>query len=227
MMIKKRTKEQLYKLIPPFSIFPLIGCFLWNTVIYNGSRFITSDFHHYDMTTAIDRRIPLIPEFMLIYWGCFVIWIIFYIMCMRVNKDYCAKFFTFDVLSRTICGIFFLLLPTCNVRPFVPNQGVFNQILLFLYKLDAADNLFPSIHCLVSWNCFVGIRNVKIYPKKYTWFAFISALLVFASTLFTKQHVIVDLISAVIVSELSWIVVNHTTIYQKSKKLLKYFQPKK
>ena len=29
----------------------------------------------------------------------------------------------------------------------------------FLYQVDAADNLFPSIHCLTSWFCYIGIRG--------------------------------------------------------------------
>jgi membrane-associated phospholipid phosphatase len=118
-------------------------------------------------------------------------------------------------MTRTICGILFIALPTYNIRPEIINNDIFSELLKFLYHIDSADNLFPSIHCLVSWNCFVGIRGLKYYGKNYKIPAFIIAILVFISTLVTKQHVIVDIISAVVIAELCWYIVNHTNIYKK------------
>lgn len=205
-------KNKLKTLIPYYVIIPFLLCWVWNLVIYNGTKLLNKNLTHYDLTTSVDRKYPLIPEFIIIYFGCFLFWTIFYILCMRTNEAFCAKCFAFEILSRLICGIFFIILPTCNVRPIVTDDGIFNTFLLFLYKFDTADNLFPSIHCLISWNCFVGIRNAKNYKPVYTYLALISALLVFASTLFTRQHVIADVISAVIISELSWILVCRTHI---------------
>ena len=43
----------------------------------------------------------------------------------------------------------------------------------------------------------------------------IMAVLVFVSTLVTKQHVIADVISAVVISEICWWVVGHTQFDKK------------
>lgn len=212
----QNIKERFLKLVPAYCLLPLIACFVWNSIIYNGTRLINGNMKHYDMTTSLDNATPVIPEFMLIYFGCFLFWGIYYIMCGRVSKDYCAKFVTFDMLTRAVCGVFFLILPTTNVRPVIENTDFFSWVLNFLYSIDAADNLFPSIHCLVSWNCFVGIRKVGIYSYKAKLIAFIGSILVFLSTLFTKQHVIADVISAVILSELMWFIVDHTKFYKKT-----------
>ncbi len=209
-----KVEKSLAELVPAYCLLPLISCFVWNTIVYNGTRLVTSDRPHYDMTTSFDRATPVIPAFMIVYFGCFLFWGIFYIMCGRVSRQHCAKFVTFDILTRTVCGIIFLVMPTTNVRPLIEDSDVFSRILNFLYSIDAADNLFPSIHCLVSWNCFVGIRNVKIYSLRTRIIAFIGAILVFISTLVTKQHVIADVISAVVLSEIVWYIVNHTEFYK-------------
>ena len=216
----EKLKNMLAKLLPAYAILPLISCFVWNSIVYGGSRLINQDMTHYDLTLEIDRATPVIPAFMLIYFGCFVTWAIFYIMCGRVSREYCARFVTFDIITRTICGIIFLILPTYNIRPEIAGTGFFDWLLRFLYEIDAADNLFPSIHCLVSWNCFIGLRNAHIYKTRTVVISAITALLVFASTLFTKQHVIVDIISAVAISEVCWLVTDKVRIYRLVEKIM-------
>ena len=44
--------------------------------------------------------------------------------------------------------------------------------------------------------------------------AAVIAVMVFISTLVTKQHVIADVISAVAISEACWLVVNKTGVYR-------------
>lgn len=216
-----KIQDKLKEFIPYFVIIPYLLCWVWNLIIYNGTKLINRNFTHYDLTTSFDKKIPLIPVFMLIYFGCFVFWVIFDIMCMRTDKDFCAKYFCFEIISRFICGIIFIILPTYNVRPVVNENGFFDSFLLFLYKIDTPDNLFPSVHCLISWNCFVGMRNARQYKPVYKYLCLLSALLVFASTLFTRQHVIADIAGAVIVSELSWLLVSRTNVDKSVGKWLK------
>lgn len=215
-----KVKSMLGRILPSYAILPLIFCFMWNNVVYGGSRLISQGLTHYDLTLEFDRMTPLIPEFMIVYFGCFVTWGIFYIMCGRVSREYCARFVAFDVVTRTVCGIIFLILPTYNVRPEIYGTGIFEKLLLFLYDIDAADNLFPSIHCLVSWNCFVGLRNSGYYKRWVSVMSAVIAVLVFISTLVTKQHVIVDVISAVIISEVCWIVCDRVRLYKCVEKVM-------
>ena len=74
----------------------------------------------------------------------------------------------------------------------------------FLYQVDAADNLFPSIHCLTSWFCYIGIRGRREVPKWYRVFSCLFALAVFISTLTTKQHVIIDVIAGAALAEVAY-----------------------
>ena len=216
----KKAIIKLNKAVPEYVIIPVVLCVVWNSVVYSGSRVITAGMKHYDMTLPIDNMIPVIPAFTVIYFGCYVSWIIYYIASMRVGRKECARFLTFDLLTRACCAVFYLSVPTYNVRPDITGGDIFSEMLRFLYRIDEANNLFPSIHCIVSWNCFIGIREQKCYKKGFKITAAIIALLVFASTLVTKQHVIVDVVSAVIISELFWWLVNYTSLYKYTYKLM-------
>ena len=121
---------------------------------------------------------------------------------------------TADLLSRVVCGIFFLILPTTNVRPELPADSVFTPAMRWLWNIDEASNLFPSIHCLVSWLCYVGIRGRKEIPGWYRAFSCLFAVSVFISTQTTKQHYVVDIIGALVIAEGCFYAAHHTGIYR-------------
>ena len=73
-----------------------------------------------------------------------------------------------------------------------------------LYEVDAADNLFPSIHCLTSWLCVIAVRGNEKIPKWYRAASVLIALSICVSTLTTKQHVIADGIAGVLLAEGSY-----------------------
>ena len=61
------------------------------------------------------------------------------------EKESVYRFFTADAISRIVCFCFFVLFPTTNTRPEIVADGFWNQAVIWLYSIDAADNLFPSI----------------------------------------------------------------------------------
>ena len=136
-------------------------------------------------------------------------------MITRQGKEGWFQFATGDYLSRIICGIFFILLPTTNIRPEVTGNSFPELLIQFVYWIDAPTNLFPSIHCLVSWLCFAGIRGKGYVPKWYQAFSALFAIAVFASTLFTKQHFIVDVAAGIVIAEVCYYIGQHTKYYQK------------
>lgn len=81
---------------------------------------------------------------------------------------------------------------------------------VLLYQMDAADNLFPSIHCLNSWFCYIAVRSRREIPRWYQRFSFWAALAVFVSTLTTKQHVIADVIGGALLAEVTWQIAGRT-----------------
>lgn len=182
----------------------LAVAFLWNGGVYVAARLIAGEWHHYDMTTAVDKMIPFLPWTVAIYFGCYIFWGINYYMCSMQEEHKRNRFFTADALAKVICFVIFIAIPTTNIRPEITDDGIWGFLMNFLYQVDSADNLFPSIHCLVSWLCWVGIRKETSVPKVYRTFSLMMAVAVCISTLTTYQHVIVDVIGGVLLAELAY-----------------------
>ena len=210
-------KKHIDPICPLFAIVPLLACFGLNMLVYSGTMVLCADWHHHDLTTALDRAVPLVSEWMYIYFGCYLFWIANYILVARINRDNPETFYRFvmtDMLSRVVCGIFFMAFPTTNIRPEVTGEGFSSWLLRFLYHVDQPTNLFPSIHCLVSWLCYTGIRGRKEVPAWYRAFSCIFALLVVLSTQFTKQHYIADAVAGIALAEILFQINRRTSWYQ-------------
>ena len=210
----KNLLKGLTRILPAYGVFPVIFSFVFNCLVYSGSRMIAGGWYHHNIETGVDRRFPFVPEFLMIYFGCYVFWAVNYILIARQDRRSVYQFFTGDFISRCVCLVSFLAFPTTNTRPLITGSGLWNQAALWLYSIDAADNLFPSIHCLVSWFCYLGIRGRKEIPRWYQSVSMVIAILVFASTLLTKQHVIVDVAGGILLAEFCFFIGRKTDLYR-------------
>ncbi|SEM42599.1 PAP2 superfamily protein [Ligilactobacillus sp. WC1T17] len=191
----------LKKLLPKYAILPLITVVVWNMAVYFGSRFFSTGLYHYNLTSRFDDMIPLVPWTVVIYLGCYLFWIVNYILSCQTTKAKVAQFTSADILGKTVCLIFYLCLPTTNIRPEITGTDFFSHLMLWLYQTDAADNLLPSIHCLISWLCFIGVRKLDHIPRWWKIVSLMIAILICLSTLTTKQHVIIDVLAGIFLAE--------------------------
>lgn len=201
--------------LPEYGILSLAACCIFNNIIYTGTQILLKNAHHYDLTSELDRRVPFIKEWVLIYLICFAFWALNYILIAGEGKEHWYRFVTADMMSRLICVVFFIVMPTTNVRPEVTGNDFFSWLMRLVYSLDAPTNLFPSIHCLVSWFCFIGIRKSRRIPGWYKIFSCVFAVMVCMSTQFTKQHYLVDIPGGILIAELCYYITTHTEFFRK------------
>ena len=179
-----------------------------NMVVYFGGGRLTQSWRHYDLTLAFDRMVPLIPEFIWIYLlPSYLFWGICYILSAQNGKDYFYRFVACDLTIHMICLVFFLLLPTTNVRPEIAGNTLSERMLLMTYQTDGGDLpscLFPSIHCYVSWLSFRVVREIRTLPRWASPVSCVMAVLIIVSTQVLKQHYIVDAIAGVALVEIFW-----------------------
>lgn len=216
----QKIQKFIQTLLPRQSIFPLVFALSFNMFVYMGARAVASGWHHYNIETSLDQWIPFWPPAVVIYLGCYLFWAVNYIMIAKQEREKVCQFFSADFLSRVVCLFFYLAFPTTNTRPQVPAQGVWNQVVALLYKMDAADNLFPSIHCLVSWFCYIGLRGRKEIPVWYRGFSCLMAVLVCMSTVLTKQHVAVDVIGGVLLAEICFWIGKKPAVWKRYGRIL-------
>lgn len=215
--IRIRTwyRQHMEKMVPLYAFMSLVFCFVWNCIVYWSTQFLGKELYHYNFTTSFDQNIPLVSAWVSIYILSFVFWVVnFSVIAKNSNKEYWFRFVFGDVLSRVICGAIFLLIPTTLTRPELESTGFWNSVLYLIYTLDMPVNLFPSIHCLASVMSSIGLRGCRNIPKAYKAFSWIFALLICASTLFTHQHYIIDVIGGVLLAILCYALGQHTSWYK-------------
>lgn len=198
------TKREI---IPKYMWLPLIISLVCNVIVYNGSRLFTANLAHYNLSGRLEERIPFVSWSAIIYFGCYIFWAANYIIGCRRDKETAYRFMGADLFAKLVCLLFFLFFPTTNVRPEIMGSSVWDEAMRAWYRMDAADNLFPSIHCLTSGFCVIAVRNNKEVPGWYRKASVFIAVCICISTLTTKQHVLMDVFGGILLAEASWLFV--------------------
>lgn len=221
-------RRLLRRLIPTYAILPLCLTGLTNLLAYQGAKVFQWIFgveNAVDITSAFDAATPFAPAWVLVYIGTYLFWIYQYTTVAKESPQLACKLAVADGVAKLICLFFFIVFPTTNIRPAVDGSGIIPFLMRAIYFLDTPTNLFPSIHCFVA---YMGTRYL-FECKKLRHKALIctlcctGTLLVFASTLFTKQHVLVDVLGGIAVSEIGWLVARFTKLPQKLEPLAEAF----
>lgn len=190
--------------LPPSRLLALLLALATDLLVYIGTRLLNTGRPHHDMACALDARIPLWPPAVGIYLMAFAFWAVGYLLIAGLEREAVCRFFAADGLARVVCLACFLVWPSCTVRPVVPDGGFWAWLTQFVYLVDEPNNLFPSLHCLISWLCWAGVRGRREVSVIYRRFAFIMAVLICLSTLLTKQHVVWDLAAGILLAEICW-----------------------
>jgi len=174
--------------------------YLLQASVYFLSKFTPINDHLIGNT--IDHKIPFIPLFGLIYVSWFFAIIIIPLVLNKYKKTELKKHYWNVIIAIAVCALFYLFYPTtADIRPDFHIKGLFTLTCYLVYFFDGPmANLFPSMHCLM---CFYYIYYVifnKEIDKRWRIGIFIWSVLIILSTLFAKQHVVIDVIGALVFS---------------------------
>ena len=201
-MREEKGPKLILGFLPWRAVVPMLILLAVNALAYNGTRLVTTTRFHYNLESRLDTMIPLLPDFIWVYVSAYLQWLLGYAAIGRERKDYAYRFFAADLIAKIIVLIIFLVLPTTAIRPPITTAGASEELLRDVWRLDAMDNLFPSIHCLESWICLRGVFGAKKSGAFSRFIMLIWTLGVFASTVFVQQHVLVDIPAAIVCVEI-------------------------
>lgn len=195
------------RILPEIMRIPIVLTLVCNGLAYYGTRFFTAGRIHYDISGGLDDKIPFVPWTIVIYWGCYAYWIVNYVIGCRQEKEKAFRFMSADFLAKLVCLLCFMVFPTTNIRPAIEGNSIWDGFVRILYRVDAADNLFPSIHCLTSQFCFIAVRDNDRISGWYRAASLFITVSICISVLTTKQHVWIDVIAGILLAEISWLFV--------------------
>lgn len=210
--IQNKKSKGIFGILPKYTWLLLVLSFLWNFFAYYGGRLIAQNMYHRILMLPLDDRIPVIPWTAIIYILFFPFWMFNYALAAKRDRTFVMRFFCADFLSRGICLIFYIIIPTTLVQPDIPKDAFLGWMLRMVYYFDRPDNLFPSIHCLVSVMAAGGIIGDENVPKWYRALSCLIAAAICLSTLTTKQHLALDLFSGIALAGIVWLTAKNKAI---------------
>ena len=149
----------------------------------------------------IDHKIPFIPIFVIPYIMWFI-WVPFVCGLLLIADEECfIRTRRLLIIGMTVFLAFSAVIPTrLFLRPeVVEDQGVCGDLLRTLYRADTSTNVFPSIpvyNSCVVWHAVMTSDEWLFSRKWFRVFTSVQAILIILSTMFIKQHSIIDVIGA-------------------------------
>ena len=145
---------------------------------------------------ALDRAVPLEPAWMLVYGSLFV-WVLLPLLVVRQEQLFRRAMKAY-LMVLTVAYVGFVTYPTVAPRPAeVLGEGFSAWCLRLQYSMDQEFNCFPSLHVAHS---FVSALTSYRVHRGVGFAAVLWAVLIGVSTLFTKQHYVVDVIAGTLMA---------------------------
>lgn len=162
----------------------------------------------------LDDWIPFEEWFIIPYMLWIVSIVALSLYTLLYDIDSFKWYMKFLTISMSISTVIYLIYPSCqNLRPAVlPRDNLLTQAVAILYRADTNTNVFPSEHAIGAiavWLTAIRTKGLRS-PGKCAAISILMLLICF-STVFLKQHSILDVIAAVPVCVLSWLLCRKKT----------------
>lgn len=153
----------------------------------------------HNISIILDDWIPFVPAFSIpyLYWFLYVFAGLLYFAIM--DGKYYFRLLGSIVVGMCLSFVFFYFYPTTVVRPEILGNGLMERSVAYIYSMDNPYNCFPSIHVL---NAMLVTMFLCSYRKSLrVWgVSIFSCAAIILSTLFVKQHYVLDAVGGIILS---------------------------
>lgn len=182
---------------------------------------------HAAIHSWLDDIVPFCEYFIIPYllWFLYIATTIAYFFL--TDKESYYKCCAFLFIGMTICLIIYTIFPNQqNLRPAqFSNDNIFTKLVQMIYQSDTCTNVCPSIHVFNSIGIHISIWKCERLRRKI-WLQFFSGILAFSiclSTIFLKQHSVVDGICGTLLAIVMYILVykvDYKKLFHSEKNLL-------
>ena len=162
-------------------------------------RFSPVTYYH-PVYCALDAYIPFLEIFLLPYLFWFVFLIGMHVYTAIYDVSAFRYLMRFVMISYTITVAIYILFPTCQeLRPEVfLRDNALTRFMDWFYEFDTHTNVCPSLHVIGSAAVACTAWNARGLNTSGWRIAFwMAAVLISISTVFMRQHSVVDVVAAV------------------------------
>lgn len=164
---------------------------------------------YFPIHCALDDLIPFCEFFLIPYLFWFVFLVGIHVYSLLFDVESFKKFMIFIMVSYSVAILVYLIFPNCQeLRPMTfERDNIFTRFMIHFYAFDTNTNVCPSIHVIGSVAVAVCAWKSKHLsgPVSRTVFALLAAL-ISVSTVFLKQHSVIDVAAAIPVCILAYVV---------------------
>lgn len=162
---------------------------------------------YHPVSCALDAYIPFCEWFLIPYvlWYAAIVGMQLY--TLRTDPELCRRYTRFWLICVGCTTAIYLLYPTCQqLRPAVfPRDNLMSRLVAVLYAADTNTNICPSEHVIGAVGVWLaGQQCPRLRKPGLQLLSTAFAVMVILSTLFLKQHSVVDTLAAVPVCLLGW-----------------------
>jgi len=162
---------------------------------------------YHPIYSPLDDLIPFNEWFIIPYHLWMVCMLAMCIYSLLYDVDGFKRYSKFLTISMSISSIIFLIYPSCQeLRPTeFPRDNIATLVVGMLYQTDTNTNVFPSEHAIGAIAVWIAALHAKGLrsPVKIAIITGVMTLICF-STVFLKQHSILDVIAAVPICTLAY-----------------------
>lgn len=168
--------------------------------------------------SSIDDIIPFCEMFVIPYVFWYFLIVISLLYFLMYNVDSFKKLQTYIIITQIIAMAIYIIYPNCqNLRPEVfPRDNFLTDCIGLLYAVDTNTGVCPSLHCAYS----IGIASVWLRERNVSkwWkiFVVVAVVLICLSTMFIKQHSVIDFLVAIPVCLVAEIIVFKVLFVRKN-----------
>ena len=157
----------------------------------------------------LDDMIPFNEFFVIPYLTWHPLIAITLIYTLINETDNFRNLMKFFILTFVVTMVIYMVYPTClELRPVsFERDNILVDVVKFVYFVDTPQNVCPSLHIIGSLGLLFAswdTRGRDSVPKKV--FMALAVVFICLSTLFMKQHSVIDVIVAIPISFIGWVI---------------------
>ena len=173
--------------------------------VYLAAFFIIEHFitdNYWATQTVLDRYVPFCEWFIFPYVSWSPLLVVLGVYLILKDGEGFRRYMWYIMVTFTTAVVFCILIPNGqDLRPAVmPRDNIFCDLVAYTYSLDTNTNVFPSVHVVGVIDAWFAIWHTRGLKKRaWRWSTAVYGVLVIASTMFIKQHAVIDVLAGLAV----------------------------